>query len=136
MAEVEEEWADDPKIPVMTRRSLAHQIAEKLAISPDQARQAVDAAFSALAEHLVAGGRAEFRAFGVFEVVRRGARVGRNLKNPGEPVLIPARSIARFTPSVLIRRELAARDARLAVMDVGKENASPRGITRKGKKEE
>jgi nucleoid DNA-binding protein len=43
------------------------------------------------------GHRFEFRDFGVFEVVRRKAKIGRNPKSPETPIPIPARKAMKFS---------------------------------------
>jgi nucleoid DNA-binding protein len=47
---------------------------------------------------LAEGDRLEFRDFGVFEVVQRKQKIGRNPKNAGVPIVIPSRSAVKFTP--------------------------------------
>ena len=41
--------------------------------------------------------RIEFRDFGVFEIVERKQKVGRNPKNASVPIIIPARKAVKFT---------------------------------------
>ena len=50
-----------------------------------------------LADEIAAGRTVELRNFGVFEVRQNQARVGRNPKHPEETVLIPARSVVKFS---------------------------------------
>jgi nucleoid DNA-binding protein len=40
----------------------------------------------------------EFRDFGVFEIVERKQKIGRNPKNAAVPIVIPARAAVKFTP--------------------------------------
>jgi len=40
----------------------------------------------------------EFRDFGVFEVVKRKQKIGRNPKNASVPIIIPERRAVKFTP--------------------------------------
>ncbi len=49
----------------------------------------------------------ELRNFGVFQVVKREARVGRNPKNPGVDVPIPARYTVKFKPGKEMKNDMA-----------------------------
>ena len=53
---------------------------------------------------LTEGNRLEFRDFGVFEVVERKQKVGRNPKNPSVAVIIPARRAVKFSPGKKMKR--------------------------------
>ena len=44
------------------------------------------------------GDRLEFRDFGVFGVVKRKQKIGRNPKNASVPIIIPERRAVKFTP--------------------------------------
>lgn len=57
----------------------------------------VQAMLDELATALVAGRSVEIRNFGVFEVKSIKPRVGRNPKNPGVDIRIPARKVIRFS---------------------------------------
>jgi nucleoid DNA-binding protein len=48
----------------------------------------------------------EFRDFGVFEVVVRKQKVGRNPKNALVPIIIPARPAVKFTPGKKMRKRI------------------------------
>jgi nucleoid DNA-binding protein len=56
-----------------------------------------------LVESLARGERLEFRDFGIFEVVRRKKKVGRNPKNASLSIVIPERNAVKFTPSKHMR---------------------------------
>ena len=47
---------------------------------------------------LASGDRLEFRDFGVFEIVTRKQKIGRNPKNAHVPIVIPERKAVKFTP--------------------------------------
>jgi len=51
-----------------------------------------------MTEYLSDGDRLEFRDFGVFEVVKRKQKIGRNPKNASVPIVIPERRAVKFTP--------------------------------------
>ena len=47
-----------------------------------------------------------FRDFGVFEVVQRKQKIGRNPKKAAEPIVIPARNAVKFTPGKNMRKRI------------------------------
>jgi nucleoid DNA-binding protein len=46
----------------------------------------------------------EFRDFGVFEIVERKQKIGRNPKNAAVPIVIPARPAVKFTPGKKMKK--------------------------------
>ena len=89
------------KKATMTKRKIANAVAAKVGIPQNAAFETVKATLETLSEILAAGGHIELRGFGVFEVVTRKARIGRNPKEPtvnGKPVHIPieARKVVKF----------------------------------------
>ncbi len=61
-------------------------------------RVVVQAFLDEMTDVLTKGDRLEFRDFGVFEIVERKEKIGRNPKNPSVPIKIPARKAVKFTP--------------------------------------
>ena len=57
-----------------------------------------------MTECLSQGCRLEFRDFGVFEVVQRKQKVGRNPKRASEPIIIPSRKVVKYTPGKKMRK--------------------------------
>ncbi len=82
-----------------SRRALSLDIARKFAIPQLQAHAIVTEAFGLLSKHLAAGDSLEFRTFGMFDVVVRKPRPGRNPLDPTRTIPIPAHSDVRFRPS-------------------------------------
>jgi len=80
-----------------TRNELAQALSERLALPVDRAKGIVDQTLQILTEALAAEKKVEFRGFGIFDVVHRKPKIGRNPKNPaaGE-YQIPARRMVRF----------------------------------------
>ena len=62
----------------MTKRELVIDVAERLGYTQNEVANVVQATLDAITESLVAGHRIEVRNFGVFEVKKRDARIGRN----------------------------------------------------------
>lgn len=80
-----------------TRNELATVLSQRLALPVDRAKGIVDQTLLILTETLAAGQKVEFRGFGIFDVVNRKPKVGRNPKNPAAgQYQIPARRMVRF----------------------------------------
>lgn len=72
----------------------------------DTAHKAVQTVLDAIADELRKGGRVELRNFGVFEVVNRKSRIGRNPNNPGVDVKIPERNVVKFRAGGSLRKDI------------------------------
>ena len=81
-----------------TKKKLIHSIADNKKIHPNDARQIIQAFLDKITESLANGDRLEFRDFGIFEVVQRKQKIGRNPKKADVSIVIPARSAVKFTP--------------------------------------
>lgn len=89
-----------------TRRDVSTVIAKTHDISQSLAYQIIDTTFQTLLANLIENGHVELRGFGVFEIVERKGRKGRNPKKPTEEVWIPARKSVKFRASKLLRGDL------------------------------
>ena len=87
----------------MTKRELVIQVAEKLGMTQHEVANVVQSMFDTVTETLVDGNRLEIRNFGVFEVKKRDARVGRNPRT-GDEVPIPQKSVAFFKPGKVLKK--------------------------------
>ena len=79
----------------MNKADLVAAVAEKAGISKKDSEKAVNAAFDAITEALVAGDKVQLVGFGAFETKERSARVGRNPKTK-EEIQIPASRVPAF----------------------------------------
>ncbi|MGN0856771.1 MAG: HU family DNA-binding protein [Candidatus Spyradenecus sp.] len=102
-----------------TRRDLSVVIAKTHHIPQALAYQIIDTTFEALLANLIENGHVELRGFGVFQVVERKGRTGRNPKKPEQEVWIPPRKAIKFKCSRLLRADLA--NAKLAEDDKDEE---------------
>lgn len=75
----------------------------------EAAVSAVNAIFDEISKSLVRGDKVVVTGFGRFDLSATAARTGRNPRS-GEPVEIPARRHARFTPSPSLRASLRPDD--------------------------
>jgi len=82
----------------VTKAELASRVSDRAGLSRRAAGLAVAALVEALTTSLSAGERVRLEGLGVFEIVRRGARVGRNPRT-GQLVDIPPRPAVRFRPA-------------------------------------
>lgn len=89
----------------MTKNELAGKVAERAGIGVGQAREAVDAAFDAIAAQLAGGGEVSVAGFGKFSVSNRSARMGRNPAT-GATIHIPASKAAKFSAASALKKEL------------------------------
>jgi nucleoid DNA-binding protein len=89
----------------MTKRDLVVRIATETGVSQQQVMAVVQKTLDYITESLVNGEDIEFRDFGVFEVITRKSRIGRNPHKPEDTVIIPARRVVKFKPS----KEMKAR---------------------------
>ncbi len=98
---------EDNKIPsTSTRRDISMVIAKTHKIPQSLAYQIIDTTFEALLANLIENGHVELRGFGVFEIVARKGRKGRNPKKPNQEVWIPERKSIKFKGSRLLRKDL------------------------------
>lgn len=82
----------------ITKKKLINAISQDKGIHPNDVRHVIQAFLDKMTEGLSDGARLEFRDFGVFEVVERKQKIGRNPKKAAEPIVIPARQAVKFTP--------------------------------------
>ncbi|NGX31297.1 MAG: DNA-binding protein HU [Chlamydiae bacterium] len=87
-----------------TKKMLINKISQKHGIHPNDVRAVIQAFLDEMNGVLSEGDRLEFRDFGVFEVVERKQKIGRNPKNASVPILIPARKAVKFTPGKKMKK--------------------------------
>lgn len=92
-----------------TRHDFAQELSHKLNIPVSRAYEQVDACLTAMGEALCKGQRIELRNFGVFEVVLRKPKIGRNPQKPqAGQYLIPERRAVRFRMGKVLSDQLNA----------------------------
>lgn len=90
----------------ITKKRLIQIISRRLGLHPNDVRNVIQSFLDIMTECLSKGDRLEFRDFGVFEVVERKQKVGRNPKEASVPIIIPARSAVKFSPGKKMRKEM------------------------------
>ncbi|MDN3507753.1 MAG: HU family DNA-binding protein [Simkaniaceae bacterium] len=86
-----------------TKKKLVQQIASKRGMHPNDVKNVVQSFLDEMIDILSEGNRLEFRDFGVFEVVMRKKKIGRNPKNASIPIVIPARPAVKFSSGKKMR---------------------------------
>lgn len=79
----------------MKKNQFSERLAEKKGVSKTEAAEWVDSMFNEITEVLKGGDEVNVTGFGVFKVVHRKAREGRNPRT-GEKVDIPAKNVPKF----------------------------------------
>lgn len=81
----------------ITKKKLIQVISQELGLHPNDVRNVIQSFLDRMTDYLATGDRLEFRDFGVFEIVHRKQKIGRNPKNAAVPIVIPARPAVKFT---------------------------------------
>ena len=95
--------ASDARRTTVTKKQLVATISKNKSIHPNYVRHTVQALLDNLLKTLSQGQRLELRGFGVFEIVRRKQKIGRNPRKPSMVVVVPERNCVKFTPSKRMR---------------------------------
>lgn len=90
----------------MTKRDLVVRISNETGMIQQDVLTVVQHALDILSESLAKGQTVELRNFGVFEVMLRKARIGRNPNAPENDVRIPPRAVVKFKPGKQLRAEV------------------------------
>ena len=90
-----------------TKREIAERVAQQTGLAQVMVKQVVQLLFDEIVNELAAGNRLEFRDFGVFEVVVRKPRTGRNPKT-GEKVAVPPKRVVTFKMGKVMKEKTAA----------------------------
>jgi integration host factor subunit beta len=91
----------------ITKRDIAERVARKTGQAQSHVKQALQLFLDGIVDALAQGNRLEFRDFGVFEVVDRKARTGRNPRT-GERVPVPAKKVVNFRMGKSMKERIEA----------------------------
>ncbi len=94
----------------MTKRDLVIKVARQTNCKQADVMDIIQLALDTITEELAAGRTVEFRNFGVFEVMCRKARVGRNPNAPKATVPIPERMVVKFKPGKEMKQQVMQLD--------------------------
>ena len=90
----------------MTKRDLAVRISKQTNVQQNEVMNVIQLTLDTIVGELAAGRGVEFRNFGVFEVVVRKARIGRNPNAPEDEVRIPERVVVKFKPGKIMEAKV------------------------------
>lgn len=91
----------------VTKRDLVVRISNETGLTQQQVFNVVQKTLDAVTSDLAKGHTVVMRNFGTFEVRQTKAKVGRNPKNPDQPVPIPARAVVKFKPGKDMKERVA-----------------------------
>ena len=94
----------------LTKRDIVLKIYQKTGHSQKVVRDTVQMTLDTIADALSEGRNVELRNFGVFEVQKRKARVGRNPNKPDKDVIIPTRAVVKFKAGKVLKTRLKSID--------------------------
>lgn len=104
-----EELDESESGTALTKRDLVTSISKETGITQLDVFVVVQKALDGIVDALEAGKHVEFREFGVFEIIERKARIGRNPNKPEDVVHIPGRKVVKFKPGKRMRQMLAGK---------------------------
>ena len=96
----------------ITKRELAIKITDKLgskalSLTQQDVLEVVQTLIDEITDSLSQGDTVVMRNFGAFQVREMKAKIGRNPKNPGKDVPIPARAAVKFKPGKEMKEKVA-----------------------------
>ena len=96
----------------ITKRELAINITNKLGakgieLTQQDVLEVVQTLIDEVTDSLAKGESVVMRNFGSFQVREMKAKIGRNPKNPGKDVPIPARAVVKFKPGKEMKEKVA-----------------------------
>jgi nucleoid DNA-binding protein len=100
----------------LTKRDLVVQIAEDTGLKQNDVMNVVQKTLDGITAALAKGEKIELRNFGVFEIRKRRARIGRNPNSPSTDVPIPERTVVKFK---------AGKEMRAAVLNLSGKTPAP-----------
>ncbi len=91
---------------MMTKRDLVVRVARQTGLKQRDVMDVVQRTLNTITNELAAGRGIEFRNFGVFEIMVRKPRVGRNPNRPQQTVKIDRRVVVKFKPGKVMRERV------------------------------
>jgi nucleoid DNA-binding protein len=90
-----------------TKREIAERVAQQTGLPQVTVKQIIQILFDEVIGELSGGNRLEFRDFGVFEVVTRKPRTGRNPRT-GQKVAVPPKRVVTFKMGKVMREKVTS----------------------------
>ena len=93
-----------------TKREIAERVAQQTGLPQVTVKQIIQILFDEVIAELSGSNRLEFRDFGVFEVVTRKPRTGRNPRT-GQKVAVPPKRVVTFKMGKVMREKISSPSA-------------------------
>ena len=93
-----------------TKRDLVVKIAKETGLIQNDVGKIVQMTLDGIADEVATGKTVELRNFGVFEVIVRKSRIGRNPNQSEKTVVIPDRAVVKFKTGKKLKSEIEALD--------------------------
>ena len=92
----------------MTKRDIVIDVSRNsdIKLNQQEIMDVLQASLESITRALARSETVELRNFGVFDVVARKPRMGRNPRNPSVDVPIPAKAIVKFRPGKEMREQV------------------------------
>lgn len=90
----------------LTKRELVSKISKETGLNQKDVFNIIQKTLDHVTDALATAQNVEIRNFGIFEVVLRKAKPGRNPKKPTINVPIPARAIVKFSSGKIMRHRV------------------------------
>ena len=95
------------KMDTITKRDLIVQISNETGMTQREVKSVVQTFIDAASGHLASGDEVVLRNFGTFQVSATKPKIGRNPRDPGIDLPIPARAVVRFRPGKELKEKVA-----------------------------
>ena len=86
------------------KKDLVSEISQERNLHPNEVCYIIQSFLDKMMETFARGDRLEFRDFGIFDVVRRKQKVGRNPRNAAVSIVIPPRNAVKFSAGKKMRK--------------------------------
>jgi nucleoid DNA-binding protein len=90
----------------LTKRDIVMRVSDETGLTQTQVQDVVQKNLDLISESLAKGDKVELRNFGIFDVVIRKARIGRNPNAPETDVPIPARAMVKFKAGKVMKNQV------------------------------
>jgi nucleoid DNA-binding protein len=100
-------------MPTTTKREIAERVAQQTGLPQVAVKQVIQMLFDEVIAEVSGGNRLEFRDFGVFEVVVRKPRTGRNPRT-GDKVAVPPKRVVTFKMGKIMKDRVTAAESKPA----------------------
>lgn len=91
----------------VTKRELVVKISNETGLTQQQVFDVIQRTLDSITDALASGDTVVMRNFGAFQVKETKAKIGRNPKDPGKDVPIPARAVVKFKPGKEMKEQVA-----------------------------